>query len=919
MHISENEHLLQRAADRDEMSQIFQAFLSDLSAQERTSSERRRLEVNAMTLLRQMRLLKSRRIGDYKVVMTIANSSGEFPVLESIKSDRERILATTQEEQGNKHGVIISEPNLDDLVVEVKGKAEIEFMIKSASSSILLQNIHISGAGENAFSLIDAKLPVHLETSSKSINVLFQPRSVGLYRCTLRYAFSSNEENHQFDIVRHIKVRSGDAKLEALLRPMTPYEAKRKSVFDNSHIKEFISAPQRSEHGTNALKKLPLFKIPSEIRDLIISNELRNILEKPAYSLDTYSDFWSQILWASEFQAREDIKLFDMEDVKLNKEGHFYSFTVPGLAEGRPSVLRGDLIHITWKDRLHQGRVNKIRLLDVLLELDRFSSYNSGLDRVDIRFTFSRTTFRTSHEGVRLAPDNMGAPLLLPSYEHVKESLAKRLGREIPEDVKFANRDLNWEQQAAVINVLRGACRPMPFILFGPPGTGKSTTLVEVVYQLARLSTKPRILVVAPSNDATDLLVEKLSSYFPPSEMRRLLAFSRSIDQHSSVVSSYAKERLSGEAMLSEAMSAQIVLCTVNLAARLATFGLPRGHFDILCVDEAGHATEPEVIGVAASLMDFKSPRNPGQLVLAGDPRQLGPVVTSDLCRQFGLDVSYMDRLSKSVVYGRGPDNCYPAPLVVKLLRNYRSHPSILKLPNEMFYDSELIHSGNLMKTHDMLRWEHLPNKKFPVIFHSVHGENLREGSSPSWFNPQEAQEAVNYVDMLCNQSRPPVAQDDIGIITPYARQAQKIRLALASRNISGIKVGSVETFQGQERRCIILSTVRSEKELISSDLRYNLGFVANEKRFNVAVTRAISLLVVIGDPNVLATDRKHWLPFLQYCKDNDSWIGEPWEDTGDQVLDVEGFSDADSTQVDDEGPSAKAAQEAVGFINREE
>ena len=172
---------------------------------------------------------------------------------------------------------------------------------------------------------------------------------------------------------------------------------------------------------------------------------------------------------------------------------------------------------------------------------------------------------------------------------------------------------------------------------------------------------------------------------------------------------------------------------------------------------------------------------------------------------------------------------------------------------------------------------------------------------------------------MLCNQSRPPVAQDDIGIITPYARQAQKIRLALASRNISGIKVGSVETFQGQERRCIILSTVRSEKELISSDLRYNLGFVANEKRFNVAVTRASSLLVVIGDPTVLATDRKNWLPFLQYCKDNDSWIGEPWEDTGDQVLDVEGFSDADSAQVDDEGPCAKAAQEAVGFINREE
>lgn len=113
--------------------------------------------------------------------------------------------------------------------------------------------------------------------------------------------------------------------------------------------------------------------------------------------------------------------------------------------------------------------------------------------------------------------------------------------------------------------------------------------------------------------------------------------------------------------------------------------------------------------------------------------------------------------------------------------------------------------------------------------------------------------QVVQYVSLLMNETRPPLKVDEIGIITPYQRQAQKIRLALEMQGFKDLKVGSVETFQGQERRCIIVSTVRAQPEQILSDLRYNLGFVANEKRFNVAVTRTIALLVVVGCPKVLA------------------------------------------------------------------
>jgi hypothetical protein len=117
--------------------------------------------------------------------------------------------------------------------------------------------------------------------------------------------------------------------------------------------------------------------------------------------------------------------------------------------------------------------------------------------------------------------------------------------------------------------------------------------------------------------------------------------------------------------------------------------------------------------------------------------------------------------------------------------------------------------------------------------------------------------------------------------------------------------------------KSIIVSTVRTETELIATDLKYNLGFVANAKRFNVAVTRASSLLVVVGDPDVLAADKKNWLPFLRYCKENEAWAGEEWEDIGDTVFYTEDFVDAkDEMEV---GPSAKAAQEGIGFINREE
>ena len=311
----------------------------------------------------------------------------------------------------------------------------------------------------------------------------------------------------------------------------------------------------------------------------------------------------------------------------------------------------------------------------------------------------------------------------------------------------------------------------------------------------------------------------------------------------------------------------------------------------------------------------------PGQLVLAGDPMQLGPIVTSELCKNFQMDRSYMERLVQtSPAYSLQHNaNAYPPHLITLLVNNYRFHPEILKLPNELFYRNQLIARGAIFQTHSMVKWEYLPAKDFPILFHAVDGENTREGSSPSWFNPQEAMVAVEYVQKLVKDSKPKISPEDIGIITPYARQVQKIRTALAVSNIDGIKVGSVETFQGQERRVIIISTVRSENSLLQHDLRYNLGFVANEKRFNVAVTRAKSLLIVVGNPRVLETDTKNWLPLLKFCKSKNSWVGEDWDEGTSPESDDDVDAEKESTEAVDKDEWAAAAQESYCFVNRED
>ena len=299
--------------------------------------------------------------------------------------------------------------------------------------------------------------------------------------------------------------------------------------------------------------------------------------------------------------------------------------------------------------------------------------------------------------------------------------------------------------------------------------------------------------------------------------------------------------------------------------------GIQHGHFTHLFIDEAGQATEPESL-VPIGLLRCDS--NPGQIILAGDPKQLGPVLMSNYASAYGLSQSLLERLTLHPLYQRSPQYAehghYNPRLLTKLVRNYRSHPALLALPSKLFYENELIPCASTEMLGRLADMKWLAKPGVPLLFHGVRGDSYQEADSPSWCNPAEVYHVVRYLQLLLNQGIDP---EDVGVITPYRKQVEKIRKFMKTNNVSSFKVGSVEEFQGQERDVIIVSTVRSHGNVTNGDLSSNLGFLRSPKRFNVTITRAKTLLIVIGNPHVLIHD-EHWGQFLKQCLQLGSYTG---------------------------------------------
>uniref|UniRef100_A0A8C5SX99 RNA helicase Mov10l1 n=1 Tax=Laticauda laticaudata TaxID=8630 RepID=A0A8C5SX99_LATLA len=623
------------------------------------------------------------------------------------------------------------------------------------------------------------------------------------------------------------------------------------------------------------LKRKSRRQLPSFLPQYNIPDKIRECVEKKSDILIFYPDLgegltflnyktnFSTLLWLEEMNSEAELKEFAMCGVTLKKNGNFLVLEVPGIIEGRPSLFLGDKVILKTQDYSEEAihfaaYIAEIHDEDVTLKVNSDFEQAYNFEPMNVEFIHSRITTRRCHHAVEQAI-HLGAKGIcltnLYSLNYILLDIVNRIPTWNTQHCDFFNPLLNEHQKLAVKRILSGECRPTPYILFGPPGTGKTVTIIEAILQIYYSLPSSRILVCAPSNSATDLICLRLhdSKLLRPGVMVRVNAINRNEESLNEVIKCYCK---AGED-IHEASQFRIIIVTCSSAGMFYQIGIRCGHFTHVFVDEAGQASEPESLIPLGLISEVT-----GQIVLSGDPMQLGSIIKSKIAMLYGLNISLLERLMHRPLYLRdddtfGPCGSYNPLLITKLVKNYRSHGALLTLPSKLFYHKELEVCADPLVVNSLLGWEKLPKKGFPLIFHGMRGMEMREGCNPSWFNPTEAVQVMRYCCLLVKGINSSVLEKDIGVVAPYRKQVEKITILLRNVDLSDIKVGSVEEFQGQEFSVIIIS-VRSNETLLI-DERPFLGFLANSKRFNVAITRSKALLIVVGNPHVLAKVRIYY------------------------------------------------------------
>mmetsp|Transcript_14375 Transcript_14375/g.34797 ORF Transcript_14375/g.34797 Transcript_14375/m.34797 type:complete len:889 (-) Transcript_14375:41-2707(-) len=741
------------------------------------------------------------------------------------------------------------------------------------------------------------------------LTLSLKPVVVGLHRCEVVVRVGRGE------LRQRVQVRCGDKQDDDLLKPAAPYrkpKRRRRKEDPFAHEQTVEPPPSEGPPPASAHRPVPDKKVPKEWYEVLGAQAAGGVLEelegRCEGSASTFADLMEKALFTEEVQMHIDVQLFDMESVCMRPSGRHLELEVPGLAEGRPSVIRGDMVNVTvdgGKNVRYRGRVEGVMQKTIKIAFDRSLHDMVAADRhtrLNVRFSVSRLPLKVAYQGLDEVRRNAASlqHSLFPSPDalHVSPKVA---GGNITRKV---NAMLNELQTQAVNQMLRCEVTSAPYILWGPPGTGKTTTLVEFVLQAVMRDKK--VLVAAPSNSATDNIAQRLvrfvNTILDTRDILRVYAYTRSYNDTPSELKQCCNWTGSEfETPPAASLSKKrIVACTLTKAGTLFNAGVKRGAFDFIVVDEASHATEPEILGVVGPLAGKET-----RLILAGDHKQLGPIIHSTVAQPV-LGRSMHERLMSREAYTQRADGSFDMRLVTELVDSYRSHPDILQLPNEHFYDSRLRAMASRETSHSLVNWEHLPRVGFPLVFEGVDGADERELNSPSWFNTMEAMCVKEWAGKLVASGVDP---SDIGVITPYHKQVQKVRMLLKAHDLGGIDVGSTEIFQGQERRVIIISTVRSTEELLDVDARHHLGFVANPRRFNVAVTRAMALLIVVGNPKVLSGD-PHWGALLRKIVAGGGYVGMTLQEPVDEGATASESDDENS--VDFSALGSASASERV-------
>ncbi len=484
------------------------------------------------------------------------------------------------------------------------------------------------------------------------------------------------------------------------------------------------------------------------------------------------------------------------------------------------------------------------------------------------------------------------------SMRRLRDRLLFETYRDLPnrseEHAPFVSKSLNAPQCNAVAEALH---TDDLFLIHGPPGTGKTTTLVALIEEAVRRGDK--VLATADSNVATDNLlykltlkgisvvrighparvdtallrhtldrmllshpkykeIEKLSQeieslkteqarYEKPTpgktrglsksrivslahkgkamrgiDVATIDAMARWIAYEERIDALYTEMKRIESVCVEEILSGADVVCATNIM--VGSEYLVDRFFDLVVIDEASQQIEPSTL-----LPALRGKRT----VLAGDHRQLPPTVVSE---NDVLKRSLFERLMSRRDIGK------------QMLRiQYRMNRTVMDFPNRLMYDGKLIADKSVIDRVTPCRCDYpLLRNDADVYFCDIEEscEYLPQRST-SYTNEAEAEAVRISIEKALSGG---LTSDDIAVITPYNAQIRLIKKHFEQNGIEGIEIGSVDGFQGREKEVVFLSTVRSNS--VGA-----IGFVADKRRLNVAMTRARSKLVVFGNRHTLEND----------------------------------------------------------------
>lgn len=535
------------------------------------------------------------------------------------------------------------------------------------------------------------------------------------------------------------------------------------------------------------------------------------------------------------------------EDTKDKVEVKFLNVT------GTVSFVDGDRMVVSLpKD----DYVNQLQSVSVR---ESKSPYKGDLEGLFISLSFDETSYRLMFdalERVMHARGNRLAYLRDLFYSHQPAEHFKFQPMQFPW--------LNKTQEKAVNEVL---WTKDVMVVHGPPGTGKTTTLVEAINETLRRESQ--VLVCAQSNMAVDWISEQLVDRGIPVlrvgnptrvndkmlsftyerrfeshpeypqlwSLRKAIREMRSKRKRGSESYHQQLDRLKSRATELEVrinaelfQEARVIACTLTGAANRVLEGMK---FTTLFIDEAAQALE------AACWIPI---RKVSRVIFAGDHQQLPPTVKSIAALKAGLGKTLMERIVEN------------KPEVVTLLQvQYRMNDQIMQFSSREFYNG-------MLQTAPEIKYRGILDYDNPMSWYNTDDlpddiESKEEfvGESFGRINKAEAELTLQHLELYYGRIGKQRILDeriDVGIISPYRAQVQLLRRMIKKREFFKpyrhlISANTVDGFQGQERDVIILSLVRSNDE-------GQIGFLRDLRRMNVAITRARMKLIILGSVGTL-------------------------------------------------------------------